>query len=81
MIAPMPCPVREVGIESSTSRSSTCIRAADCTSTTDDSPDTVTLSSSAPTESSTFTVAVKSAGSSSSSRMTVPKPGSEKVTV
>src|SRR4029077_15567471 len=51
------------------------------TSTTGDAPDTVTVSSSAPTRRSAFTVAVKLAGSSMPSRLTVLNPGSVKTMV
>ena len=50
-------------------------------STTAPVPDTVTVSSSAPTLRSALMVMVKSDGSSTPSRRTVPKPGSVKVTV
>ena len=43
---------------------STCALAVLCTSTTGEAPETVTVSSSAPTRRSAFTVAVKSLGSS-----------------
>ena len=52
-----------------------------CMSTTGLAPETVTVSSSAPTLRSAFTVAVKVAGSSMPSRLTVENPGSVKVTV
>ena len=51
-----------------------------CMSTTGLAPETVTVSSSAPTFRSALTVAVKVAGSSMPSRLTVENPGSVKVT-
>ena len=50
-------------------------------STIGDSPVTVRVSSSVPTFMSTLMVAVKSDVSSTPSRTTLPKPGSENVTV
>ena len=50
-------------------------------STTGDSPLTVTVSSSEPTFNSAFTVAVNPVVNAIPSRLTVPKPGKEKVTV
>ena len=50
------------------------------TSTSDACPDTVIVSSTAPTRNSTLTVAVTPAESSTPSRFTVLKPGSVKVT-
>ena len=50
-------------------------------STTGLAPETVTVSSSAPTRRSAFTVAVNVAGSSMPSRFTVEKPGSVKLTM
>ncbi len=70
-----------VGTASSSACGSTCCVTACCTSTTGDAPDTVTVSSSAPTRSSALTGAVKFAGSSTPSRFTVENPGSVKVTV
>ena len=52
-----------------------------CVSTMGDSPVTVSVSSSVPTFMSTLIVAVKSDVSSTPSRTTLPKPGSENVTV
>ena len=66
---------------SSTSRLSTSAWLIDCTSTTGASPETVTVSSSAPTDSTASTLAVNPAGSSCSSTSTVEKPGSVKVMV
>ena len=66
---------------SRTSRSSTSTRRVVATSTTGASPETVTVSSRAPTESTASTVATKPAGSSWSSTMTTENPGKVKVTV
>ncbi len=61
---------------------SNCVWARELfTSTTGASPDTVTVSSSAPTARSALTVAANSAGRLSPSRFSVRKPGSVKVTV
>ena len=73
------CMLRPVGMASSTSVSSTSTRRVDCTSTTGASPETVIVSSRAPTDSSASTVTVKPAGSSWFSTMTVEKPGSVKL--
>jgi hypothetical protein len=73
--------LRPVGIESSISRSNTWTRAVLETSTTGDSPVTVTVSSSVPIRISTSIVAVKSVGSSSPSRLNVLNPDSVNVTV
>ena len=59
----------------------TISRFAFCTSTTGDSPVTVTVSSSAPTFISAATVSVTEPASSMPSRLTVLNPGSVKVTV
>ena len=69
------CSVLPVGMASRISRSSTSARAVDWTSTSGAWPETVTVSSRAPTDSSTLTVAVKSAGRSCPSTRTVEKPG------
>ncbi len=74
--------LRAIGMVSSTSRVIT--RRCDptfCTSTRGDDPETVIVSSTAPTRISTLTFAVKFSPSSTPSRRTVLKPGSEKVTV
>ena len=55
--------LRGVGRVSSTSRVSTVCLVVDCTSTSGDAPETVIVSSSAPTFSSALTVAVKSVDS------------------
>ena len=73
------CRLRPVGMASSTSRSSTSAWLIDCTSTTGASPETVTVSSSAPTDSTASTLAVNPAGNSCCSTRTVEKPGSVKV--
>ena len=70
---------RPVGIASSTSRESTSDWVTDCTSTTGASPETVTVSSRAPTDSSASRVSVKPAGNSWFSTRTVEKPGSVNV--
>ena len=75
------CRLRPVGMASSTSRSSTSAWLIDCTSTTGASPETVTVSSRAPTDSTASTVAVKPPGSSWFSTRTVEKPGSVNVMV
>ena len=62
------------------SRCNTSVRAALCTSTTGVSPETVTVSSSAPTDIWPSTVSVKFAWSSRPSWMKVEKPGSAIVT-
>ena len=74
------CQLRPVGTASMTSRGITCERCACCTSTSGASPDTVMVSSRAPTSISTSIVIAKLAGSASSSRMTVEKPGRVNVT-
>ena len=65
------CAVRPVGTASRTSRLRTCDLAAVWMSTTGDEPETVTVSSSAPTVISALTVAVKFDGSSRPSRLKV----------
>ena len=75
------CRLCPVGIASRVARSSTSARAFVRTSTTGAAPDTVTVSSSPPTESSPSIVIVKPAGRSSPSRTTVENPGSVKVSV
>ena len=67
------CQLRPVGTTSMTSRGMICERCA-CTSTIGASPDTVTVSSRAPTRISTSIVSAKFAGSASSSRTVVEKP-------
>ena len=62
-------------------RLSTCCCTAVDVSTTGDWPDTVIVSSRAPTFMSPLMVAVKLLGSSTPSRLTVLKPSSEKVTL
>ena len=52
----MDCVLRGVGNESMTSRPTTSVRAALCTSTTGAAPETVTVSSSAPTDSAPLMV-------------------------
>ena len=72
--------LRPVGSASCTSRVSTSVRCTCCTSTTGDWPETVTLSSSAPTDRATSMSIAKPAASTSSSRTWVPNPGNVKVT-
>jgi len=61
---------------------SNCVCARELlTSTMGASPDTVTVSSSAPTASSAFTVAANSAGRFNPSRFSARNPGSVNVTV
>ena len=69
-----------VGTASSSSLRRTCCWAALWTSTTGVWPETVTVSSMAPTRISALTGAVKLTGSSMFSRLTVLNPGSVKVT-
>ena len=64
---------------SSTSRESTCTRAACCTSTTGAAPETVTVSSRAPTDNWMSSSAVNSDGRSKFSCTTVPKPARENI--
>ena len=77
----MDCVFRGVGSASIVSRCSTSVRAALWTSTTGASPETVTVSSSAPTDSAPLTVRVKFAWSSRPSCTKVEKPGRLIVTV
>ena len=63
------------------SRVMTCVREACVTSTSGVCPETVMVSSSAPTFISALIVETKFAGSSTLSRTTVEKPASEKVIV
>jgi hypothetical protein len=72
---------RVVGSASRTERSRTCVRWAFCTSTSGDSPETVTLSSSAPTLRSMLIGTVVLPGSSTPSRTTVANPVSANVIV
>jgi hypothetical protein len=72
--------VRALGIDVSKSRFTTCSRRVLFTSTTGLSPVTVTACSSAPTGMSALIVATNAPDSSIPSRLTVEKPGSEKVT-
>ena len=69
------------GMASRTWRVSTVCWSTLWVSTTGLSPDTVMVSSTAPTRSSAFTVAVNPVVSSTPSRLTVLKPGNVKVTV
>ena len=71
----------EAGRVSRTSRVNTVCLVRLCTSTSGDAPDTVIVSSSAPTFRSPLMVAVKLPVSSMPSRRTVLNPGSENVTV
>jgi hypothetical protein len=71
---------RLLGMPARTSLSSVRTVCELCTSTTGVSPDTVTVSSRAPTFKSPFTVAMNVAVSSMPSRLNVLKPGSENVT-
>ena len=73
--------VRPLGMLSSASLSSTVMAAALCTSTIGAAPETVIVSSRAPTRMSMLSVAVKSAESSMPSRLKVWKPVSVKVTM
>ncbi len=73
--------VCEVGTASSISRDSTCAFELLCTSTTGDWPETVTVSSIAPTFRSALMVEVKFDGSSTPSRFTAENPGRLKVMV
>ena len=70
-----------VGSVSSRSRDRTCCVRTFCVSTTGLAPDTVMVSSSAPTRMSAFTVAVNPVVSSTPSRLTVLNPASVNVTV
>src|SRR6187431_2409885 len=69
------------GIALSTSRVITCCCTTFCVSMVGDAPDTVMVSSSAPSRISAFTVAVNDDVSSRLSRRTVLKPASVKTTV
>ncbi len=71
---------RPVGMAATTSSVSTCCRFALCTSTTGESPVTVTVSSRLPTWKSALTVATKVPASSIPSRLTVRKPVNVKLT-
>ena len=77
----MDCVLRGVGSASMTSRCSTSVRAALCTSTTGAAPETVTVSSSAPTDSAPLSVTLVDAWTWMPSWMKVEKPGSDIVTV
>ncbi len=77
---PIDITLRDTGSVSIASREIVCVREACCTSTCGAWPETVTVSSSAPTFISVFTVAMKSAGKSMRSRTTVLNPASVKVT-
>ena len=78
---PRPWMVRPVGSASSVSRLSTWVWTVLWTSTMGDAPETVTVSSSAPTLMSALIVAVNAVGSSRPSRLNELKPGSVKTTV
>jgi hypothetical protein len=69
-----------LGMESIRSRVRICCRAVFWTSTTGDSPDTVTVSWSDPTRRSAFTGTVVSAGTMMPSRLNALNPVSVKVT-
>ncbi len=69
------------GTASSTSRDNTCDLVLLCTSTIGDSPETVTVSSMAPTFKSALMVAVKFDDSSMPSFFTLENPGSVNVRV
>ncbi len=71
----------DVGIASIVSLLTTCRLSTFWVSTMGLAPETVTVSSSAPTRRSALTVAVNVAGSSIPSRLTVENPGSVNVTV
>ena len=77
----MDCVFRGVGNESIVSRVMTSVRAALCTSTTGDSPETVTVSSIPPTDMDPLIVWVKFAGTSTPSATKVENPGRVIVTV
>ena len=76
---PIAMMLRVVGSASMMSRVNTTAREACETSTVGVAPDTVTVSSSAPTFNSAFTVAVKLPGRSTAARTTVENPSSENV--
>ena len=80
-VAPAVWKFRPVGRASMSSRDNASRRVTDCTSTTGDAPDTVTVSSTPPTLNSTFKGAVKSADNSNLSRTKVLNPVSVNVTV
>ncbi len=69
------------GVRATRLPSSTCCRAAFCTSTIGVSPVTVIVSSSVPTFMSAFTSTVPEPPSSTASRLTILKPVSVKLTV
>ena len=71
---------RALGIESISSRVMTCTFDVFCTSTTGDAPDTVTVSSSAPTFISALIGTVTLAGTITSARLNVLNPGRVNVT-
>ena len=71
----------DVGIASIVSFATTWRFSTVCVSTMGLAPETVTVSSSAPTRRSALTVAVNAAGRSIPSRLTVAKPGRVNVTV
>ena len=73
-------PIDPLGSASSISRDTTVCCRTFCVSTIGDCPDTVIVSSSAPTCMATLTAAVKPAVSRMPSRLEVLKPDSEKVT-
>ena len=78
---PIDMTLRETGSVSMTSRVMTCVRDACCTSTCGVSPETVMVSSSAPTFRSALIVMTTSDGTSMPSRTTVLKPVSENVSL
>ena len=73
--------LRPVGIASCVSRVITSMRCTCCTSTTGVSPETVTVSSTDPTDITALIGNDTSAPRMSSSRTCVPKPGRVNVTV
>ncbi len=77
----MDCVLRGVGSASMTSRWMTSVRAALCTSTMGASPETVTVSSRAPTDSAPLMVTLVDAWTSMPSCTKVEKPGSVMVTL
>ncbi len=78
---PIDMTLRETGSVSMMSRVMTCVRDACCTSTCGVSPETVIVSSSAPTFMSALIVTTTSDGTSMFSRATVLKPVSENVSL
>ena len=78
---PIDMTLRETGSVSMTSRVMTCVLDACVTSTCGACPDTVTVSSSAPTFKSAFTVTTTADGRSIPSRTTVLNPVRENVTL